>query len=267
VARGYLNHPDLTAEKFVPDPFNGSYGARLYKTGDLARYLSDGNIEFIGRIDDQIKIRGFRIEPKEIEAVCREDPAVKDVIVLAREQESGIPRLIAYFVFQPGTESAISKIRNTLKKRLPDYMVPSAYVTLDALPLNPHGKTDRRALPDPEPGREETDGRFDSPTTPLETQLADVFAQVLGVDRVGVNDNFFELGGHSLLLTNLLFHLNEKFHLELPLRAVFDAPTVSELAPVLVQTRARLLNEDRLNTILAEIEQLSDDEVEWMAAV
>jgi surfactin family lipopeptide synthetase C len=266
VARGYLNHPDLTAEKFVPDPFNGSYGARLYKTGDQARYLSDGNIEFLGRIDDQIKIRGFRIEPKEIEAVCREDPSVKDVIVLAREQESGIPKLIAYLVFQPGTEPAISKIRNTLKKRLPDYMVPAAYVTLDALPLNPHGKTDRRALPDPEPGREETDGRFVGPTTPLEANLADVFAQVLGIDQVGVNDNFFELGGHSLMLTNLLFHLNEKFQLELPLRAVFDAPTVAELAPVLVQSRARLLNEDRLNTILAEIEQLSEDEVKWMVA-
>jgi len=193
LARGYLNRPDLTAEKFVPNPFSDEAGARLYKTGDLACYLPDGNIEFLGRIDHQVKIRGFRVELGEIEAVLGQHSAVQETVVLAREDIPGDKRLAAYVVPHNERAPAISELRDFLKKELPDYMVPSAFVMLDALPLTPNGKVDRRALPAPDTARPELEKTFVTPRTAAEEVLAGIWTKVLGLERVGVHDDFFEL--------------------------------------------------------------------------
>ncbi len=204
VARGYLNRPELTAEKFIPDPFSAEPGARMYKTGDLARYRPDGNIEFLGRADHQVKIRGFRIELGEIEAALGQHPAVREAVVLAREDAPGEKRLVAYVV--AGARAADDDdLRRFLKEKLPEYMVPAVFVLLDALPLMPNGKIDRRALPAPDRSRPELDKAFVAPRTPTEELLAEIWAQLLDIERVGVHDNFFDLGGHSLLATQARF--------------------------------------------------------------
>ncbi|MFB2973203.1 amino acid adenylation domain-containing protein [Aerosakkonema sp. BLCC-F183] len=241
VARGYLNRPDLTAEKFIPNPFIKAEGRgqkaegkntsnRLYKTGDLARYLPDGNIEFLGRIDHQVKIRGFRIEIGEIEALLLQHPQVREAVVIAREDEPGNKRLVAYAV--PSQESAptISNLSGFLKEKLPEYMVPSAYVMLKALPLTPNGKVDRRSLPAPERVRPDLEAVFVAPRTPVEKMLADIWAEVLGIEKVGVYDNFFELGGHSLLMTQLLAKVRNTFQVSLSLGSMFEAPTVAGMS-------------------------------------
>ncbi|MGH7829001.1 MAG: non-ribosomal peptide synthetase, partial [Candidatus Binatia bacterium] len=196
LARGYLNRPDLTAERFIPNPFSSEPGARLYKSGDWVRYLPDGNIEFLGRIDHQVKIRGFRIEPGEIEAVLTQHPAVREAVVIKREESAGDGRLVAYIVPQGEPSPTLAELRGFVKSRLPDYMIPSAFVTLHSLPLSPNGKLDRRALPVPGPNRPEVE-TFVPPRTPVEELLAMIWAQILKVDRVGMHDNFFDLGGHS----------------------------------------------------------------------
>ncbi|HVB29717.1 MAG TPA: amino acid adenylation domain-containing protein [Terriglobia bacterium] len=234
LARGYLNRPELTAEKFIPDPFSAEPGARMYKTGDLARYRSDGNIEFLGRGDHQVKIRGFRIELGEIEAALRQHPTVREAAVLAREDAPGGPlasfrrekRLVAYVV----AESTADELRRFLKDKLPDHMVPSVFVLLDALPLLPNGKIDRRALPAPDRSRPELDKAFVAPRTPTEELLAEIWAQVLDIERVGIYDNFFDLGGHSLLATQLVSRMREAFQVEILLRRLFEVPTVAGLA-------------------------------------
>jgi amino acid adenylation domain-containing protein len=229
LARGYLNRPALTAESFVPDPFSDKPGARLYKTGDLARYLSDGNIEFLGRLDDQIKIRGFRVEPGEIEAALCRHPAVREAAVLAREA-AGETRLAAYVVCgcaAPG----ISELRAFLKTRLPVYMIPGDFIFLDALPRTLHGKLDRQALP--APVEFERGAGFIEPRDEIERTLANIWSQVLRVERVGVEDNFFELGGHSLLAIQIISRVRSAFHVELALRALFEAPTVAGMAGII----------------------------------
>ena len=226
LARGYLNRPDLTAEKFIPDPFSAEPGARLYKTGDLARYLPDGNIEFLGRADHQVKIRGFRIELEEIEAALRQHPAVRQAAVLAREDAPGEKRLVAYVVAKATAE----ELRRSVRDKLPDHMVPAVVVLLDALPLLSNGKIDRRALPAPDRARPELDGAFVSPRTPTEQKLAEIWAQLLGIELVGVHDNFFDLGGHSLLATQAASRMREAFEVEIPLRRLFEVPTVAGLA-------------------------------------
>ncbi len=231
LARSYLNRPELTAEKFIPHPFSAEPGARLYRTGDLARYRPDGNLEFLGRIDDQAKIRGFRVEPGEVEAVLREHPTVREGAVVVREIVPGEKRLVAYVV--PARELAppVGELRGFLKEKLPEYMVPSAFVVLDALPLTPNGKVDRRALPAPDyQSRPELGGTFVAPGTPVEETLAGIWAEVLGLERVGVHDDFFELGGHSLLATRVVSRLRDALRVELPLRCLFETPTVAELA-------------------------------------
>ncbi|NLG49703.1 MAG: amino acid adenylation domain-containing protein, partial [Chloroflexi bacterium] len=229
VARGYLHRPDLTAERFVPDPFSGEAGARLYRTGDRARYLADGNIEFLGRLDDQVKVRGFRVELGEIEAALREQPGIKDAVVLAREDTPGQPRLVAYLV-PKGQPPAISELREQLGHKLPEYMIPSAYVFLEAFPLTPNAKVDRKALPAPEGRAEVEAAAYVAPRTPQEEMLAGLWAQVLGVEQVGVYDNFFDLGGHSLLATQLMGRIRQTMQVDLPLRTLFEAPTVAALA-------------------------------------
>ncbi|HEX8190221.1 MAG TPA: amino acid adenylation domain-containing protein, partial [Pyrinomonadaceae bacterium] len=230
VARGYLRRPGLTAERFVPDPFGGEAGARLYRTGDLARHTADGRVEYLGRIDNQVKVRGFRIELGEVEAALDAHEGVRQAVVVAREDEAGAGRLIAYLIREGERQPSARELRAYLKERLPEYMTPSAFVWLDAFPLTPNGKVDRRALPAPEAARPEPGSHPSAPRTPVEEMLAVMWADVLRVPAAGVNDNFFESGGHSLLATQLMSRVRHGFGVELPLRSLFGAPTLAGLA-------------------------------------
>lgn len=226
LARGYLRRPELTAEQFIPNPFSVEPGARMYKSGDLARYLPDGTIEYLGRIDHQVKLRGFRIELGEIEAALRVVPGVGEAVVLAREDSSGEKRLVAYVVAEPGTDLMDAGVlRSRLLRLLPAYMVPTMFVFLEQFPLMPNGKLNRKALPVPDPTRGAKG--YVAPRTPLETQVAQIWAAVLQLDKVSVDDHFFELGGHSLLATQLVSHVRTVFQVDVPLRTVFEAPTVA----------------------------------------
>lgn len=229
VARGYLRRPELTAERFVPDPFSGALGARLYKTGDLAAYRPDGSIRFLGRMDDQVKIRGYRVEPGEVEAVLAEHPTVGDAVVVAREDTPGVRRLVAYLVDTDGGEPDVAALREFLARRLPDYMVPSAFVTVPAIPLTQNGKLDSRALPEPTQ-RPRLSADYAEPTTATERLLTAVWAEFLGVDRVGLHDDFFELGGSSLTLMEVLWRLKDELGAEVPLDELFADPTPAGLA-------------------------------------
>jgi aspartate racemase len=231
LARDYYRRPELTAQRFLPNPFGGEGEKRLYRTGDRARFRADGTIEFLGRFDDQVKIRGFRIEPGEIEAALSQHPGVREAVVVAREDDPGQKRLVAYVVGKEGMPGS-SDLRGYLKQKLPEYMVPSAFLFLDALPLTPNGKVDRRALPAPE-GRPELEEGYVAPRTPTEEVLSRIWAQVLGLDRVGVHDNFFDLGGHSLLAVRLFSQIEKSFDRHLPLAAIFQGPTVAQLASLL----------------------------------
>ncbi|MEW5925947.1 MAG: amino acid adenylation domain-containing protein [Gemmatimonadota bacterium] len=226
VARGYLGRPELTAETFVPDPF-GEPGARLYRTGDRVRWRADGVLEFVGRLDFQVKIRGFRVEPGEVEAVLAGHPGVREAAVVVREAAPGERRLVAFATAQEGAELVPAGVRAYLAERMPDHMVPAAVVVLEAMPLTPNGKVDRRALPAPDLGGAEEPV---APRTPTEEVVAGIFAGVLGTGRVGAHDDFFELGGHSLLATRVVSRVRELFDVELPLRALFEGPTVAEMA-------------------------------------
>jgi amino acid adenylation domain-containing protein len=223
LARGYLDRPGLSAERFLPDPFGPEAGARMYRTGDLARWLPDGTLEYFGRADTQIKLRGFRIELGEIEAALSVHPGVRDAVVALRQD-----RLVAYIVAEP--EPTPASLREHLGRKLPEYMIPAAFVTLAALPLSPNGKIDRRALPDPSREHVAVSEKDVAPRTPAEQALADLFAEVLRLPRVGVHDDFFGLGGHSLLATQLVSRVRSSLEIELPLRALFESPTVSGLA-------------------------------------
>jgi acyl-CoA synthetase (AMP-forming)/AMP-acid ligase II len=229
LAWGYLGRPALTAEKFIPNPFSPEPGARLYRTGDLARYLPDGDIEFFGRMDHQVKIRGFRIELGEIEATLSQHPAVRETVALVREELPGDKRLVAYAIPE-GEPPTTTELRYFLQQKLPEYMVPAAFVMLDALPLTPNGKVDRRALPPPDWARPELALAFVAPRTPVEDALASIWSQVLGIEQVGIYDDFFELGGHSLLATRVISHMRSTLKVEVPLRTMFEAPTVAGLA-------------------------------------
>jgi amino acid adenylation domain-containing protein len=230
LARGYLHRPELTAEKFIPHPFSSEPGARLYKTGDLARYLADGTIEYLGRIDHQVKIRGFRIELGEIEAVLNQHPTVQQAVVLVHTTERKDQQLIAYVVSHPEVALSIAELRSFLREQLPEYMVPAAFVELDALPLTPNGKLDRRALPAPEQSYLSTDACFVPPHTPIEEILANIWAEVLGIESIGIYTNFFELGGHSLLATQVISRVRQAFQVEIPLRCLFEFPTLADFA-------------------------------------
>ncbi len=237
LARGYLNRPELTAERFVPNAFSEEPDARLYRTGDLARYLPDGAIEFLGRSDHQVKVRGVRIELGEVEAALSQHPAVREAVVVARdegEDAAGDKRLVAYLVSDQQPAPTAGAWRAFLKERVPEYMTPSAFVTLDALPLTPNGKIDRRALPAPEKARLDLESAFVAPRNPVEELLAETWASVLGVERVGIHDNFFSLGGHSLLAMKLITRMRGIFQVELSLRQLFEKPTVAQLAAAIV---------------------------------
>ncbi len=238
LSRGYLQRPELTAEKFIPDPFGARAGGRLYRTGDLARYLPDGQLEYVGRIDHQVKVRGFRIELGEVETVLGGHPGVRDVIVVANLDTPELARLVAYVVAREGRGSLTpSELRGYLRALLPEYMVPSVFVMLDELPLTPNGKVDRRALPAPGTQAPDASAGFESPRTPTEEVLASIWEAVLEVAPVGINDNFFSLGGHSLLATRAVSRIQETFQMSMPLRVLFEAPTVLELAQLIERNR------------------------------
>lgn len=247
LARGYFNRPELTAEKFIPNPF--APGECIYKTGDLARYLPDGNIECLGRSDHQVKIRGFRIELGDIESALRKMAGIREALVMAREDVPGDKRLVAYLATQNANALSISDLREFLKTKLPDYMVPSAFVFLEKFPLTPSGKIDRKALPAPEQIRPNLEKEFIAPNTPLEIDIAKIWSDVFHIDRVGRNDNFFELGGHSLIAIQIIARIRKKLGVELALPAIFKAPTVARLA------------EKVLESLLAETEE---EELQWL---
>ncbi|MBA3947793.1 MAG: amino acid adenylation domain-containing protein, partial [Herpetosiphonaceae bacterium] len=239
LARGYRNRPDLTAERFMPHPFSHVPGARLYRTGDLVRRLPDGQLEYLGRLDHQVKVRGFRIELGEIEAVLARHPAVHACVVMAREDRPGDQQLVGYVVVQTGQElPTVHALRTWLQTSLPEYMVPAAFVFLEHLPLTPNGKVDRRALP--APAETAPSEAFVAPRTSLEQQLATAWTEVLNRTPVGVTDNFFALGGHSLLATQLVTRLRDQLQIELPLRSLFEHPTIADLATYLEMAQAEL---------------------------
>ncbi|HLF28782.1 MAG TPA: amino acid adenylation domain-containing protein [Anaerolineae bacterium] len=291
VSRGYLNRPDLTAERFVPNPYMtiddgrktndnlcpSSSVSRLYKTGDLARYLPDGSIEFLGRADFQVKIRGYRVELGEVEAALAQHPAVRQAVVVAHKEQAAYQdrftdppaasRLAAYVVLDPLAPISIGDLRAFAQEQLPEYMVPAAIAFLDKLPLTSNGKVDRAALPALDVARADLDGKYESPRSPIEEVLARMWANLLGVDRVGVHDNFFELGGHSLMAVQAMAQLQDLFAMEEPLIALFfENPTVAGLAEALIQTQARDGNVDKIVETLNLVASLSDEEVEAMLA-
>jgi acyl-coenzyme A synthetase/AMP-(fatty) acid ligase len=233
LARGYLRRPDLTAERFVPNPFSPLPEARLYKTGDRARFLPDGNIEYLGRLDYQVKIRGFRIELGEIETTLLDHPAVRDAVVVAREAPSGDKCLVAYVVPRPNAAPAPDDLRRFLRARLPEYMVPPAFVRLSALPLTPSGKVDRARLPAPDLARPA--GEHVAPRGPIEAQLVPIWEELLGVHPIGATDNFFDLGGHSLLAGRLLVRVRAACRVNISLRAFFAGPTIADMATMLAE--------------------------------
>jgi amino acid adenylation domain-containing protein len=242
LARGYLGDPQLTAARFVPDPFARGPGARLYKSGDLARYRSDGNIEFLGRIDQQVKLRGFRVDVGEIEVALEEFPDVQAAVVALREDSPGEPRLVAYVVRDAHAaedDGLAVAARRFLRRRLPEYMVPAAFVTLAALPRTATGKLDRRALPPPDRALSLLTRNYVAPRSPVEAEVADIWVELLGVERVGVYDSFFELGGHSLLGIRALSRVKDIFQVDIPFRAIFETPTVADLAALVVELRAQ----------------------------
>ncbi|MGH1397091.1 MAG: non-ribosomal peptide synthetase [Trichormus sp.] len=235
LASGYLNQPELTAQKFIPDPFSHHPQARLYKTGDLARYFSDGNIEFLGRIDHQVKIRGFRIELGEIETVLTQHDSVQETVVIPREDEPGNKRLVAYVVLNGDSAPTMNELRRFLQEKLPEYMIPSAFVAIAKIPLTPNGKVDRRALPIPDQ-RPELEKAFVAPGNAVEIQLAQIWSEVLSIQSIGIKDNFFDLGGNSLLAVRLFTQIEQKFGQKLPLATLLQSPTIEQLATILQES-------------------------------
>jgi acyl-coenzyme A synthetase/AMP-(fatty) acid ligase/acyl carrier protein len=275
LARGYLNQPELTAEKFIANPFKPNNESRitndeadsthssfithhssfLYKSGDLVRYLPDGNLEYVGRADHQVKIRGYRIELGEIETVLNQHPAVQEALVIVHEVEAGYKRLAAYLVPVEGQEPSGQDLRGFLKQNLPDYMIPSVFILLETLPLTPNGKLDRKALLALDQAKPEVEASFVAPRTPTEETLANLWTELLGVERVGIYDNFFELGGHSLLAIRLISHVRQEFEVELPLRSIFEAATIADLAVTITQLKAANVDDDELLQLLAELDE------------
>jgi amino acid adenylation domain-containing protein len=271
VARGYLNRPELTAGKFISSPFDAP-PRPLYRTGDLVRRLADGTLEFLGRLDAQLKIRGFRVEPGEVEAALSDHGAVREAVVVAREDNSATKQLVAYFVGCPGRSVAPSELRTHLAKKLPPFMVPSQFVRLDALPLTPNGKVDRQALPAPKNVSYESGERPVPPRTRTESLLLEIWETVLGRDSLGVYDDFFEVGGHSLLATQIVSRIARSFRVELPVSALFEAPTVAALARTLEEVQQdapapaavipRRAQRSKAEELLGHLDELSESRVE-----
>ena len=264
VGRGYLNQPELTETKFIPDPFSTEPGARLYRTGDGARFRADGTLDFLGRLDDQVKLRGFRIELGEIEAALVDHPGIKQAVVVVHEDPPGQKRLAAYLVAEENRElPGRADLRCHLQSRLPEYMLPAFYVFLDALPLNPSGKVDRKKLPAPNEdslAKRRTDRLL--PRTLVEKQLAEIAQSLLGIDQIGLEDSFFELGGHSLLATQYISRIRSEFQVDLPLKTLFEQPTLLALAAYLEQRSPdRTYETDAIAQTLQMVEAMSEAEL------
>ncbi|MCY1023016.1 non-ribosomal peptide synthetase [Pyxidicoccus sp. MSG2] len=268
VARGYLGRPDATAERFLPDALGATAGARMYRTGDVARWMPDGRLEYLGRADDQVKVRGARVEPGEVEAVLAQHAAAARVAVVAHEASPGEARLVAWVVLKPGQTLDAAALRTFLKERLPDYMVPSAFEALESLPLTPSGKVDRRSLR----ARAAPTGNaaeYVAPATPEELALAGIWTELLGRTRIGARDDFFALGGHSLMAAQIVSRVREALGVELPLTAVFESPTLSGLADVVSRMAGSMkqLADAPIARVSRELdpsalEQLSDEELD-----
>jgi amino acid adenylation domain-containing protein len=264
LARGYLARPAITAEKFVPHPFSDQPGARLYYCGDLARWLANGDVQFLGRADHQVKLRGYRIELGEIEAVLREYEGVQDVVAQVHAESGESQRLVAYVVTEVGAVVKESGLRNYARQRLPEYQVPGAVVLLEELPLLPSGKLNRRALPRPSLNRDQSDEPFVAPRTPVEQQLAAFWTELLSVEQVSIHDNFFSLGGHSLLLTQLASRIRNSMYVEVPLRRFFEAPTIAEMTHVVAEHQVQQHDPEDLAQMLQQLSALSSDEIQAM---
>jgi amino acid adenylation domain-containing protein len=264
LARAYLDRPDNTAERFVPDPFGKRPGARLYRTGDLSRHLPEGDIEFLGRIDHQVKVHGLRIELGEIEVVLAGHQGVREAVVVARLDDSGESRLIAYVVAARTPAPNETELSRYLIDKLPYYMVPSAFITMNSLPMTPNGKVDRKALPAVEVRGDFADEFFVAPRTPLEESLAKLWSELLGRTRVGVSDNFFRLGGHSLLGARFISRVRDEWNVNLYLDALFRAPTIGDMAVLITKRRAEQALTDDISAVLAELEDLSDERAQQL---
>ncbi len=260
LARGYLNRLEMTAQRFVPDPFSSTPGARLYKTGDLARLLPDGRIQFIGRVDHQVKIRGYRIELGDIEAAISQYPEVREAAVITREDNAGEKQLVAYVGFKHN-QNAIAELRGYLKEKLPEYMVPTAFVMMEQFPLTPNGKIDRRALPAVDLTRPTLAVEMVAPRNAIEQQLAKIWSQLLGIQEIGIYDNFFDLGGHSLFVAQMMAQVTEAFQVQLPLTELFAMPTIAGLAESIAAARQPVVSTQILGNVnLAEL--LADAELD-----
>ena len=264
LAHGYVNQPGLTAEKFIPDPFSAAPGARLYKTGDLAQFAGNGEIEFLGRMDHQIKLRGARVELEEIERILVQHPAIKDAVIAVHGNGTGDKRLAAYFTFKPAQQATAKQIRSYIKHRLPDYMLPSWFVALNSLPLTSSGKIDRLALPAPSAENLGLEQEYVAPRTAVEQIVAAAFTEVLGKERVGILDDFFESGGHSLLAIQLVSHLRETFQVEVALKKIFANPTVAGVAAALLEEESSRARVERTAELTVKLAAISDDQAESM---
>ena len=247
LGRGYFNRADLTADRFIPNPFSDKAGARLYRTGDICRHLADGAIDYLGRSDHQVKLRGFRIELGEIESTLSQFDSVESCLVVVSEDSSGEQRLVAYFVAKDENKIGVDELRNYLRERLPPYMIPNAFVRMTGFPLLSNGKVDRKALPEPDIDSLGIN-EYVVPETPVEIKVAEIWSEVLGVERIGRNDNFFDLGGHSLLATRMMARLNDVYGKIVSLQTVFEKPTLSQFALVVEQTQ----NSSRLPPIKSQ---------------
>jgi acyl carrier protein len=258
LARGYRGREELTAEKFIADPFESKPGARVYRTGDRMRFRADGTLEFVGRLDHQVKLHGYRIELGEIEAALDVHPDVRQSVAIIHEDETGEKRLIAYVVLQDRAETAPDELRRHLSAFIPTYMLPSAIVSLEALPTTANGKLNRSALPTPDTRRSDLLADFVAPSSPAEEALAEIWTDLLRLDRVGVSDDFFDLGGHSLLAVKMLARLHDAFGVELYLTTVFERPTLGALAEVVAGRLVSDAGDDDLTLLLAELEAEAD---------
>ena len=261
LARGYLNRAELTAERFIPHPFAQEEGQKLYDTGDLARMHANGYVECIGRNDSQVKVRGFRIELGEIESVLMDHDSVTKatVIVIGDQQEE--KKLAAYYELKAGVNQSVSELRTFLRAHLPEYMVPSFFIQMEAMPLTPNGKIDRKGLPAPDSQLTQSDHPYVAPRTPTEQMIADVWSEVLHLDKIGIHDNFFDLGGHSLQATRVITRLSQPAHIDIPLRTFFEHPTVEELAIEITQLQVQEENDQDIMQMIEELEDLSDEEI------
>jgi amino acid adenylation domain-containing protein len=262
LARGYLGRADQTAERFLPNPYSGEPGKRFYRTGDLIRQLADRQLEYVGRSDEQVKVRGHRIELGEIETILLQSGAIREAVVLARGDKD--KRLIAYLVSHPGQKPDLGELRAYLKQRLPEYMAPSGFVWMEKMPVSANGKLNKMALPETNEVVVAREKEYVAPSGPVEESLAAIWSEVLGVEKVGTHDNFFELGGHSLLLTKVVSRIRLAFTLELPLRVLFDNPTIKQLGIAIASAQLLEIDSAAASELLEELQQLSSEEIRAM---